>query len=272
MKSIFITGSTDGIGKLAALNLAKLDYTLIVHGRNQEKLNDTINQIKHDTQNENIIGVKGDLSSFKEIDEILKFLENAKLSIHVLINNAGVFKTSQAINDQGLDNRFMVNYIAPYILTNELIKKRKQNRIERIINLSSAAQEHVSLSALKGEMSLSDQSAYAQSKLALTMWSMHLSKSESDLITIPVNPGSLLNTNMVREAYGRFWSPPDKGADILVSLATEDQYEGASGKYFDNDLGNPKGTFGQAHSDAFNEEMITQLLIETDSIISKYRA
>ncbi|MEM9675441.1 MAG: short-chain dehydrogenase, partial [Bacteroidota bacterium] len=67
------------------------------------------------------------------------------------------------------------------------------------------------------------------------MWSFYLSKEVKFLNVIAVNPGSLLNTKMVQEAYGRYWSSADKGADILYELAVSDKYANSSGKYFDND-------------------------------------
>ena len=80
-----------------------------------------------------------------------------------------------------------------------------------------------------------------------------------------VNPGSLLNTKMVQEAYGQYWSSADKGATVLYELATSNKYEDASGKYFDND----KGAFNDAHSDAYQQEKINKLISETDSILSQ---
>lgn len=150
-----------------------------------------------------------------------------------------------------------------------MLAKIKNSNDGRIINLSSAAQEPVSLAALKGEEKLSTQSAYAQSKLALTMWSFHLGATLESTAFIPVNPGSLLNTKMVQEAYGRFWSSADKGANILTKLSIEDEYTNLSGKYFDNDLGDDIGKFGPAHPDAYDKEIIAELMETTSSILQK---
>ena len=83
--------------------------------------------------------------------------------------------------------------------------------------------EATEIEALKGNANLSTQESYAQSKLALTMWSFYFAKTNSKIMTIAVNPGSLLNTNMVKEAYGHHWSLADKGADILYELATSEK-------------------------------------------------
>ena len=68
---------------------------------------------------------------------------------------------------------------------------------------------------------------------------------------------------MVQEAYGRYWSPADKGADIIYDLAVSDQYANRSGQYFDND----KGAFSKAHSDAYNPQKISHLIAETEQIV-----
>ena len=135
-------------------------------------------------------------------------------------------------------------------------------------SLSSAAQAPVSYEALSGNSPLHEQAAYAQSKLALTMWSFHLAKAQNDITVIALNPGSLLNTNMVREAYGKFWSSADKGANIIYGLAVSDEYKGITGKYFDNDKGAKVGTFGDAHRDAYDDREIEKLVERTKKIIA----
>ena len=99
------------------------------------------------------------------------------------------------------------------------------------------------------------------------MWSFHLAKKLPNIAVIAVNPGSLLNTNMVKEAYGRFWSSADKGGNILYDLAVSEEYKGVTGKYFDNDKGDPKGAFGRAHVDAYDEEKIEKLIETTEMML-----
>ena len=263
-KTIFITGSTDGIGKLTAQKLAADGNRVILHGRNRSKLREVISEIEDQTGNQNITGFTADLSDLDSIEKMTSEIIRTVTKIDVLINNAGVFKSPVATNKDGLDMRFMVNYLAPYLLTEVLIPTLKNGTNPRIINLSSAAQASVSIEALKGNEVIPAQEAYAQSKLALTMWSFSLAKSLKDIHVIAVNPGSLLNTKMVQEAYGHHWSPIDKGADILCDLGTSDTYSGVTGKYFDND----KGAFGNAHPDAYKETEIKTLIDTTRRILN----
>jgi NAD(P)-dependent dehydrogenase (short-subunit alcohol dehydrogenase family) len=265
MKTILITGSTDGVGKLTATKLAKSGHQILLHGRNAEKLKITISEIKEQTSNNKIRGFVSDLSDFSSIEKMTAEISNEFTSIDVLINNAGVLNSSIEQNQDNLDMRFAVNYFASYLLTNGLLPVLKNSDSPRIINLSSAAQSTVSIEALQGKESISSQAAYAQSKLALTMWSFAFAIANPNIVTIAVNPGSLLNTKMVQEAYGQFWSSADKGADILYELAISEKNIESNGKYFDND----KGTFSNAHNDAYNQEKINELLTETTQILKK---
>ena len=125
-----------------------------------------------------------------------------------------------------------------------------------------------------GQENLDDKAAYAQSKLALTMWSMNLADTVAsyNITVIAVNPGSLLNTKMVNEAYGEYWSSADKGANILTELAISDEFAGDTGKYFDNDIkdgahGDAKGAFGQPYADALDKEAIAELERQTQQVL-----
>lgn len=268
-KTILITGSTDGIGKLAATKLAKDGHEIYLHGRNSQKLDKVISEIKAQTNNPHIKGFVADFSDLAVVQQMATQINQEVSKIDVLINNAGVFKIPVATNKDGLDSRFVVNFFAPYLLTKELLPLLQKGTAPRIINLSSAAQAPVSHDALVGKIQVGAQAAYAQSKLALTMWSFELAKQIKDVGVIAVNPGSLLNTNMVKVAYGEYWSSADKGGNILYDLAVADEYEGITGKYFDNDMGKIKGTFGTAHSDAYDERAIGELIRVTDMVVSR---
>ncbi len=268
-KTILITGSTDGIGKLTALNLATQGHTIYTHGRNEVKVAAVVSEIKKASNNQNIHGLVADFSDLEAVSNLAKQIKNDIPKIDILINNAGIFKTKETLNNNGLDIRMVVNYLAPYVLTNAILPNIKQSEAPRIINLSSAAQAPVSEAVLIGKEQDSENSTYAQSKLALTMWTFHLAKQEPNITVIAVNPGSLLNTKMANEAYGQHWSPAEKGVDVLVNLALSEDYKNDSGKYFDNDKGDPKGYFSPAHADAYSNEKIKNLLALTDSLIGK---
>lgn len=262
--NILITGSTDGIGKLVGIKLAEQGHEVYLHGRNREKLATVVSEIKEQTKNEKIEGFVADFSDLDAVKQMAQDIKQDLLKIDVLINNAGVYNSNKSQNSDGLDMRFAVNYLAPFLLTNELITLLKKAEKPRIINLSSAAQSPVDYEVLTGVKTRPPSETYAQSKLALTMWSFYLAKKEPSIKVIAINPGSLLNTNMVKEAFGEHWSSADKGANILYELAVSEDYRDASGKYFDND----RGTFTEAHPDAYNETKIKKLITTTAKILA----
>lgn len=262
-KSILITGSTDGIGKLAAIKLAKDGHEVYLHGRNAEKLAAVIEEIKGQSGNENIKGFTADFSDMDAVKGMADQINNEVPNLDILINNAGVYKSSVPQNKAGFEMRFAVNYFAPFLLTNLLLPLLKKGTESRIINLSSAAQAPVSNEVLLGKQHVSVHESYAQSKLALTMWSAYLAKKEPELNVISVNPGSLLNTNMVREGFGFHRSSADKGGDILYDLAIAEKYEHSSGKYFDNDI----GAFGTMHAYGSKEEAVQSLIENTNELL-----
>lgn len=276
-KTILITGSTDGIGKLTALKLAEAGHQVYVHGRNADKLASVIAEVKAVATGAAVDNINGFVADFSDLTDVLKMAAevNEKLpKLDVLINNAGIYTTASPTTKDGLDVRFVVNYLAPYELTNALLPLLKKSNKARILNLSSAAQAPILYKAFAGQDRLADKDAYAQSKLALTMWSMDLADTVAadDINVIAVNPGSLLNTKMVDEAYGQHWSPADKGANILTELAISDEFADDTGKYFDNDIkdgvhGDARGEFGQPHADALNKEAIAELERQTQTVL-----
>ncbi|MFD1553393.1 short-chain dehydrogenase [Putridiphycobacter roseus] len=269
LKTIIITGSTDGIGKLAAIKLASEGHTIYIHGRNEAKVNAVIAEIITISNNQNIKGLVADFSDLKAVSVMAEQVKKEIAKVDVLINNAGVFKSKTTRNKNGLDVRMVVNYLAPYVLTNAILPSLKQAESPRIINLSSAAQATVSESVLFGKKSVSENDSYAQSKLALTMWSYYLAQHEPTINVIAVNPGSLLNTKMVKEAFDHHWSPAEKGGSILVDLACSENYKNDSGKYFDNDKGEVKGQFSMAHEDTYDEAKVEKLVGLTALLLSE---
>lgn len=262
MKHILITGSTDGIGKLLALRLAKEGYFVAVHGRSETKLETTLSEIKNESNNENVIGFLADFSDLSDVKKMDVEVSEKMPKIDVLVNNAGIFNSNVDTTPSGIDIRLAVNYLAPYQLTNAVLPLLKKAETPRIVNLSSAAQTSVSLQALEGKANLGTNEAYAQSKLALTMWSFQLAAEEPGITVVTVNPGSLLNTKMVHEAYGLHWSPAEKGVNILYDLAMTDRAKTKA--YFDND----RGGYGNAHPDAYDAVKIKNLLTATDTVLS----
>ena len=206
----------------------------------------------------------GDFSNLIEVEALAAAVTEKHDRLDVLINNAGVFKTSEPITVDGFDVRFVVNTIAPYLLTRKLLPLLGSSG--RVVNLSSAAQASVNLDALTGKGRLSDDmAAYAQSKLAITMWSrtMAAELKENGPVIIAVNPGSLLASKMVKEGFGVAGNDLKIGADILCRAALDDEFASASGQYFDNDA---RG-FNSPHTDALDTQKCTEVVRAIESVL-----
>ena len=262
-KTILLTGATDGIGFETAKMLASKKLSLLLHGRSDSKLaqvKETLYLINSEAVIETF---QADLSNLSDVEKLASDIKMKHARVDVLINNAGVFKTPRPTTDSGYDIRFIVNTIAPYLLVKRLLPLFNNNG--RIINLSSAAQAPVSLEALKGDQSLSDSAAYAQSKLAITMWTFQLAKTLSNdgPSLIAVNPASFLGSKMVKEAYGSQGKDLSIGADILVRAALSDDFADHTGEYFDND----HGDWSLPHPDALNETKNNTLIAAIDEIL-----
>ena len=185
--------------------------------------------------------------------------------IDVVVNNAGVFKTTSAETPSGIDVRLVVNTIAPFLLTKLLLPVMDTS--SRVINLSSAAQSPIDLKGVQGATShFNDSTAYAQSKLGITMWTNALAKNSSGPIMVSVNPASLLGSKMVKEAYGMDGKDLGIGADILVRAALSNEFDrSANGKYFNND----RGVFDRPHPDGMDAIKCQRLVDTMEEVLER---
>lgn len=249
-KVILLTGATDGIGLLTAKTLAALGHTILIHGRSVEKLAKAAEDIGGMTES-----YCADFSKLDQVRAMAGDFQRRHTHLDVIINNAGVLKLSGTITPDGYDARFVVNTFAPYVLTQNLLPILSAQG--RIVNLSSAAQAAVDLEALHGRRHLDDMGAYAQSKLAITIWTHHLAQTlTAGQIAVAVNPGSLLASKMVKEGFGIAGNDLQIGADILRDAAIGASFLDANGAYFDND----SGAFADPHVAAFDPAHATDVM------------
>lgn len=263
-KTILITGATDGIGLETAKMLATGGHTLLLHGRNPTKLENAESTVMALSDSSQIERYVADLSVIREAEALAATVTARHKNLDVLINNAGVYTVAEKITADGLDARFAVNTIAPYVLTRRLLPLL--GTTGRVVNVSSAAQAPVDIGALAGQGRLSDSVAYAQSKLAITMWSAAMARRlRNDGPTIiAVNPGSMLGSKMVKNAYGVSGGDLQIGADILCRATLSDEFADASGKYFDNDA----GQFAPPHPDALDTQKSDEIINAIEEILA----
>ncbi len=264
-KTILITGGTDGIGLATAQMFASDGHKILLHGRNSAKLDEVEKALAALPGAGTIETYMADLSDLKQVEALAKAVCANHKNLDVLINNAGVYTTPNAITSDGFDVRFMVNTIAPFLLTQKLLPL--MGATGRVVNLSSAAQSSVNLNALAGKQGLSDGEAYAQSKLAITMWSrvLGLQLGGHGPLIVAVNPGSMLGSKMVQDAFGVAGGDIGIGADILYRAALSDEFAHASAQYFDND----SGQFASPHLDALDAHKSQHVVELIEAILAQ---
>ncbi len=257
-KTILITGSTDGIGLLTARKLAAAGHNVLLHGRSAAKLEAAAVEVGGDVET-----YAADLSDLSAVDLMAQEVRAKHDRLDVLINNAGVLKAPKVVLENGQDIRFVVNTLAPYLLTKRLLPLIPSDG--RIVNLSSAAQAPVNLKALQGGVPLSDMDAYSQSKLAITIWTREWAKSLPDgPVMVAVNPGSLLASKMVKEGFGIAGNDLNMGADILIDAALGPRFADASGAYFDND----SGAFANPHAAAMDARHAADVMQAVSNLLN----
>lgn len=263
-KTLLLTGATDGIGLEAARLLVADGHRVLLHGRSRAKL-DAVEQALAALGVGPVESFVADLSVLAEVEALADAVAARHDRLDVLVNNAGVYNVAETVTPDGLDVRFAVNTIAPYLLTQRLLPLLRPTG--RVVNLSSAAQAPVDLAALAGEGRLSAGAAYAQSKLALTMWSAALARSlgSDGPAIIAVNPGSLLGTKMVKEAFGMAGKDVGIGAEIVHRAALSDAFADASGQYFDNDA----SRFAPPHPDALDAPKTDAVVRAIEAVLDR---
>lgn len=252
---ILVTGSTDGIGKITAWELARMGAMVLVHGRSHEKCELTVREIRQDTRTEKLRYYVGDLSSLSAVRRLAEEITSDHPSLHVMINNAGVGpgKTSRRnrpLSKDGHELCFAVNYLAPFLMTHLLIPVFKKGVPSRIVNVSSAAQERIHFDDVMLERSYDPWRAYAQSKLALTMFTFDMAERLKDdgITSNCLHPGSLLDTKMVRESSITPLGSAESGAEVEIYVATHPGLHGRTGRYFE------EKREARAHEQAYDTE------------------
>ncbi|MEM7173064.1 MAG: SDR family NAD(P)-dependent oxidoreductase [Pseudomonadota bacterium] len=260
-KTILLTGATDGIGLETGKLLVGAGHHVLLHGRNPAKLAAAEKEVAGQGTVETFLC---DLSDLADVERFAATVAERHEKLDVLINNAGILKTPEPITAEGLDVRFVVNTLAPYLLTRKVLPLMGPQG--RVVNLSSAAQAPVSLEALAGPAGrLSDMEAYAQSKLAITQWSRHLAQEldRAGPAVIAVNPGSLLASKMVKEGFGIAGNDLSIGAEILIRAALSEDFAAASGRYYDND----SKAFADPHPDGLDAGKAAALVRTMEAVL-----
>ena len=119
--TILVTGATDGLGKRVASALAGQGATLLLHGRNRERLQATLEEVSEQTGSEKLRCYLADYSSLDAVRKLAERILSDEDRLEVLINNAGIIVQERKGSEDGYELTFQVNYLSHFLLTRLLL-------------------------------------------------------------------------------------------------------------------------------------------------------
>ena len=236
-RTVLVTGSTDGIGKETALQLARMGATVLLHGRDPKKGHAVLEEIRKKTGSDRLEFYLADLSSQRQVRSLAAEVLDNNNHLDVLINNAGIFMPERKMTEEGIETTFAVNYLAPFLLTRELYDLLKQSAPSRIVNVASIAHWNAKLewNNLQGERHYEGFHAYALSKLGIILFTYALAERllGSSVTANCLHPG-VIETKLLRAGFGDYpGDTPEKGARASVYLASSPKAEDVTGQYYE---------------------------------------
>lgn len=233
-KVALVTGSTDGLGREVARQLAALGAFVIVHGRNPERGEEVVRMIRAAGAGDAVF-YRADFGSLAGVrafaDEVLARHDR----LDVLINNAAaVSPPERALSSDGHELAFAVNYLAHYLLTYRLLPLLESSAPARVVNVSSMGQTPIAFDDVMMARSYNPGDAYRRSKLAQVMFTIDLG-AELDPTRVTVNslhPARSMNTARVLNGGFQPLSTIEEGAEATMQLAVASELAGRTGLYF----------------------------------------
>ena len=233
---VLVTGATDGLGQGVALALARAGATVLVHGRDGERIARTIEVIQRAVPGVGVRSYRADFSALAEVRALAGQVVAAEGRLDVLVNNAGIGTVvpgggARMTSRDGHELRFAVNYLAPYLLTRLLLPLLLRSAPSRIVNVSSIGQAPLDFNDPMLLTSYSGVRAYCQSKLAQILFTLDLAEElDASKVTVTaLHPATYMPTKIVASPI----STLEEGVDATVRLAVEPSLRGVSGRFFD---------------------------------------
>jgi retinol dehydrogenase 14 len=244
-KSVLITGGTSGIGKAAAVALAAMDADVVIVGRNRERGEAAVGEIRARSHNESVELMLADLSVQAEVRGLAEEFQGRHDRLDVLVNNAGLVQSKRTETLDGIETTLAINHLAPFLLTNLLLGRLEQSVPSRVITVSSEAQRwgKMDFEDLQSRRKYRGFPVYGMTKLANIMFTYELAERliGTGVSANCLHPGSV-GTNFGQNNRGPmalffrtfkpFMRSAEQGADTLVWLASSTEVDGISGKYF----------------------------------------
>ena len=245
-KTALVTGATNGIGKAAALALARMGAAVVLVGRNRALTESTVAEIKQLSGNQAIDYLIGDLSVQAEVRKVASEFLHSDRSLHILLNNAGAMFPQRAETIDGIEMTLALNHLGYFLLTELLLERLKQNVPARIVNVASmahqGARQGMNFDDLEGKKSYSAFGAYGQSKLANILFTRELARRliGTGVTVNCLHPGFVAtrfahaNTfyNIAMTLMRPFQRSIAKGSQTSIYLCAAPEVANISGEYF----------------------------------------
>jgi NAD(P)-dependent dehydrogenase (short-subunit alcohol dehydrogenase family) len=231
---ILITGATDGLGKAVATELAHQGATMLLHGRSEEKGQQTLAEIQQQTGNEKLHYYRADFARLSEARHLATQIQADHPQLDVLVNNAGLgVEPDRHVSHDGYELTFQVDYLVPFLLTHLLEPLLIHSAPSRIINVSSAGQAPINFQDVMLERHYDGVQAYCQAKLAEVMMTFDLASNlQQHGVTVNcLHPASYMPTKIVVGMFATQSSIRD-GVRSVVRLVASPELEHTTGRYF----------------------------------------
>jgi NAD(P)-dependent dehydrogenase (short-subunit alcohol dehydrogenase family) len=228
-----VTGSTGGLGRVVALELAASGAHVIVHGRDRERGMEVVREIEASGTGSASFHA-ADLASLDEVRALAEAVLREHDRLDLLVNNAGIWLQDEErrLSVDGHELHFQVNYLSHALLTRLLLPLIVESAPARIVNVASAAQRPIDFADPMMEEGYSDSRGYAQSKLAQVLFTVDLAEEleGTGVVVGALHPATFMDTGMVLSRGAQPRSSVEEGADAVLHVANAPAVE--SGSYF----------------------------------------
>jgi NAD(P)-dependent dehydrogenase (short-subunit alcohol dehydrogenase family) len=247
-KIALVTGATSGIGTWTAAGLAKAGATVVITARDRARGEAVQRDLAAQAPGARIELLIADLASLAEVRRLAAEIKQRYQRLDILINNAGLMADRRELTVDGFEKVMAVNYLAPFLLTLELIDLVKRSAPARIVNVGSTLSDRalIDLDDLQSERRFTLFGAYAQSKLALLLFTVELARrlEGSNVAVNVVHPGGVATNilrlsgwlggvvDVLRPVLRLALLSPEAGAKTTLHVALAPELASVSGRYF----------------------------------------